>query len=69
MHKIRDAIQSRYLDLIEENKGDPKKMWQVINKALDKATPTTEISSLDVERKQLQKKMIKLKHLIITLPL
>ena len=24
-------------------------MWQVINKVLDKATPSTEISSLDVE--------------------
>ena len=48
-HKIRDAIQSHYLGLIEENKGDPKRMWQVINKVLDKATSSTEISSLDVE--------------------
>ena len=35
--KILDAIQSHYLGLIEENKGDPKRMWQVINKVLDKA--------------------------------
>ena len=27
-HKIRDAIQSQYLGLIEKNKGDPKRMWQ-----------------------------------------
>ena len=37
--KIRDAIQSHYLGLIEENKGDPKRLWQVINKVLDKTTP------------------------------
>ena len=53
--KIRDAIQSHYLGLIEENKGDPKRMWQVINKVLDKATPSTEISSLDVEGKTITK--------------
>ena len=53
--KIRDAIQSHYLGLIEENKGDPKRMWQVINKVLDKATPSTEISSIDVEGKTITK--------------
>ena len=53
--KIRDAIQSHYLGLIEENKGDPKRMWQVINKVLDKTTPSTEISSIDVEGKTITK--------------
>ena len=53
--KIRDAIQSHYLGLIEENKGDPKRMWQVINKVLDKATPSTEISSLEAEGKTITK--------------
>ena len=53
--KIRDAIQSHSLGLIEENKGDPKRMWQVINKVLDKATPSTEISSTDVEGKTITK--------------
>ena len=41
--KIRDAIQLHYHGLIEENKGDPKRMWKVINKVLDKATPSTEV--------------------------
>ena len=53
--KIRDAIQSHYLGLIEENKGDPKRMWQVINKVLDRATPSTEISSIGVEGKTITK--------------
>ena len=46
---IQDAIQSHYLGLIKENKGDSKRMWQVINKVLDKTTPSTEISILEVE--------------------
>ena len=46
--KIRDAIQSHYHGLIED-KGDPKRMWKAINKVLDKATPSTEVSTLDVE--------------------
>ena len=46
--KIRHAIHSYYHGLIEENQGDPKRMWKVINKVLDKATPSTEISSLEV---------------------
>ena len=53
--KIRDAIQSHYLGLIEENKGNPKRMWQAINKVLDKAKPSTEISSIDVEGKTIKK--------------
>ena len=66
--KIRDSIQSHYLGLIEENKGDAKRMWQVINKVLDKATPSTEISSIDVEGKTITQERIQLKHLIITSP-
>ena len=50
--KIPDAVQSHYYGLIEENKGDPKGMWKVINKVLDKATPSTEVSTLDVEGEQ-----------------
>ena len=53
--KIRDAIQSHYHGLIEENKGDPKRMWKVINKVLDKATPSTEVSTLDVEGRTITK--------------
>ena len=30
-------------------------MWHVINKVLDKATPSTEISSIDVEGKTIAK--------------
>ena len=48
---IRDAIHKYYQGVIEENKGDPKRMWKVINKVLDKETPSTEISSLEVEGK------------------
>ena len=53
--KIRDAIQSHYHGLIEENKGDPKRMWKVINKVLDKATPSTEVSTLDVKGRTITK--------------
>ena len=56
--KIRDAIHSYYHGLIEENQGDPKRMWKVIYKVLDKATPSMEISSLEVGGKQLQMKKI-----------
>ena len=53
--KIRDAIQLHYHGLIEENKGDPKRMWKVINEVLDKATPSTEVSTLDVEGRTITK--------------
>ena len=53
--KIQDEIQSHYHGLIEENKGDPKRMWKVINKVLDKATPSTEVSTLDVEGRTITK--------------
>ena len=62
----QNGVAERFL--IEENKGDPKRMWQVIKKVLDKATPSTEISSLEVEGKTIQKRKILLKHFIITLP-
>ena len=52
---IRDAIQSHYHGLIEENKGDPKRLRKVINKVLDKATPSTEVSTLDVEGRTITK--------------
>ena len=52
--KIRDAIQSHYHGLIED-KGDPKRMWKAINKVLDKATPSTEVSTLDVEGRTITK--------------
>ena len=47
--RIGDAIHKYYQGLIEENKADPKRMWKVINKVLDKEAPSTEISSLEVE--------------------
>ena len=53
--KFRDAVLSNCLRLIKENKGDPKRMWQVINKVLDKAAPSTEILSLYVEVKTITK--------------
>ena len=40
---IMDDMHIYYQGLIEENKGDPKRMWKVINKVLDKEIPTTEI--------------------------
>ena len=49
--KIRNAIHIYYQGSIAENRGNPKRMWKVINKVLDKETPSTEISSLEVEGK------------------
>ena len=53
--KIRDAIQSHDHALTEENKGDPKRMRKLINKVLDKATSSTEISNFDVEGRAITK--------------
>ena len=32
---IRDALQSYYLGLIDENKETPKRMWKAVNKVLN----------------------------------
>eukprot|EP00794_Sanderia_malayensis_P003915 gene3915-4457_t len=46
---IRDALQSYYLGLIDENKENPNRMWKAVNKVLNKETHSTEISSLDID--------------------
>ena len=53
--EIRVAIQSHYHGLINENKDNPKKMWQTINNVLDRSSKSTMPASLDIGGKKLTK--------------
>ncbi len=49
---VRKAVQDHYHRLIEENKGDPKKMWKTINRVLNKDSASKlSISGLNVNGK------------------
>ena len=52
-NEMRISIRDYYHGLIEENIGDPKKMWRTINKVLDKNVNTVSISSLEIDGKYL----------------
>ena len=43
---IRLSVQQHYKDLISQDRNDPKKMWETINKVLDKDSKSTSISQL-----------------------
>ncbi len=46
--EIRSAVTNYYQGLINENIGNPKKMWKTINKVLDKNQHTVKLSSVEV---------------------
>ena len=52
---IRDALQSYYLDIIDENKENPKRMWKAVNKVMNRDTNSVGVSSLDIEGRKLTK--------------
>ena len=56
--EIRIAVQSHYHGLINENKDNPKKMWQTINNVLDRSSKSTMPASLDIGGKKLTKEEI-----------
>ena len=35
---IRDALQSYYLGIIDENRDNPKRMWKAVNNVLNRDT-------------------------------
>ena len=45
---IRDALQSYYLGIIDENR-ELKRMWKAVTKVLNRDTNSVEVSSLDIE--------------------
>ena len=47
----RNTISDYYHGLIDENIGNPKKMWKAINKVLDKNENSVKLSSVEVEDK------------------
>ena len=51
--EIRDAIRDYYRRLIDENIGNPKKMWTAINKVLGKKENSVKLSSVEIEGKYL----------------
>ena len=52
---IRDALQSYYLGIIDENRENPKRMWKAVNKVLNRDTNSVGVSSLDIEGRTLTK--------------
>ena len=46
---IRDALQSYYLGIIDENRENPKRMWKAVNKVLNRDTNSVGVSSLNIE--------------------
>ena len=52
---IRDALQSCYLGIIDENRENPKRMWKAVNKVLNRDTNSVGVSSLDIEGRTLTK--------------
>ena len=53
--EIRYSIRDYYEGLIEKNKGDPKKMWETINRVLDRDMKSTAVSSIEIDGKMLTK--------------
>lgn len=49
--EMRNAIRDYYHGLIDENIGNPKKMWKTINKVLDKNENSVKLSSVEVDGK------------------
>ena len=52
---IRDALQSYYLGIIDENRENPKRMWKAVNKVLNRDTNSVGVSSLNIEGRTLTK--------------
>ena len=52
-NEMHISIGDYYHGLIDENIGDPKKMWRTINKVLDKNVNTLSLSSLEIDDKYL----------------
>ena len=48
---MRNTISDYYHGLIDENIGNPKKMWKAINKVLDKNENSVKLSSVEVDGK------------------
>ena len=55
MTKTKFAIQWYYHALINEHQHNPKKMWQTINKVLDRSSNSAIPTSLTVEGKRLSR--------------
>ena len=53
--EIEVAVKSHYHGLINENKDNPKKMWQTINSVLEKSSKSTMPVSLNIEGRKLTK--------------
>ena len=53
--EIRVAIQTHHRGLINENKDNPKKMWQTINRVLEGSSKSTMPASLNIEGRKLTK--------------
>ena len=51
--EIRDAIRDYYRQLIDENIGNPKKMWKAINKVFGKKENSVKFWSVEIEGKYL----------------
>jgi len=49
--EIRDAIRDYYRQLVDENIGNPKKIWKAINKVLGKKEKSVKLSSVKIEGK------------------
>jgi len=52
---IRNAIQDQYKKIVENIKGNPEKMWNTINKVLNKDMQSTVLFSIDEGGKVLTK--------------
>ena len=50
---IRDALQSYYLDIIDENRENPKRTWIAVIKVLNRDTNSVGVSSFDIEGRTL----------------
>ena len=66
-NEMRISIRDYYHGLIEENIGDPKKMWRTINKVLDKDVNTVSLSSLEIDGKYLTRERDVVEAMKITL--
>ena len=53
--RIKAAIETHYRRVVDEHKDNPKKMWKIINKVLDKSPQLTTISCFDVEGNRITK--------------
>ena len=50
---IRNAIQDQFKEVVENRKGDPKKMYKTINKVHNKDMQSTELSNINKDGKVL----------------